>query len=73
MAKSVEHGARSNFGAYAVGAVRAEHRGDWNESEKLWLKAAASRCGAHNLFYANVRAAFCANALARRWSSPHAS
>lgn len=72
MAKSIEHGARSNFGAYAVGAVRAEHRGDWGEAESLWKKAAASRCGAHNLFYANVRADFCANAAARKWGSPHA-
>lgn len=57
--------------AYSLGASRAEQRGDYEEAEKLWRKAAQSPCSTLRRTWAEHRAEFCANAHLKGWKPPH--
>ncbi|MGT3352668.1 ANR family transcriptional regulator [Yersinia enterocolitica] len=62
-----ENTAKNQYGAYALGASRAEQRGDYSDAEKLWLKAASSPCSSSHRRWAQNRAEFCANAHLKGW------
>lgn len=62
-----EHTAKNQYAAYALGASRAEQRGDYAEAESLWHKAAAAPCSALRRQWALARAEFCNSARLKGW------
>lgn len=71
MNKIDDRTARNNYALYSLGASRAEQRSDYAEATQLWGKAMRSPCNAHALFWAEKRAAFCANAVKMHWRHPN--
>lgn len=63
----------NSYMAYARGAVRAEHRGDYISASTLWNKAAKSPCNSHNLSWALYRESHCTHAATKHWGNPNAS
>lgn len=63
---------RPEYVRRAAGACKAEREGRWGDALSLWSKAAQGVCSNKNRQYAEIRQAFCANAVARGWRSPHA-
>lgn len=66
------NGYRPEYIRRAMGACKAEREGRWEDARSLWVKARDSVCNSKNQEYAEVRIAYCINAAARKWRSPHA-
>jgi hypothetical protein len=73
MDMKTENNARNNYGAYAVGASRAERSAKWDMAAALWQKALDSARTSGCRKWAESRIAFCTNAAARKWSGTHES